>query len=156
MRWFPLALPMAALLFVPAASAQDASTPSALPVAVASAPATVGQLAPLDRAAMASELAARRSTERATISALRTRLTTATDPAGANALQREIAAAKQEARLDGYRIQLRYARAAGLEESVREFESALNPKPPVLDRAAPSVARRAAAARAQQSSGGSR
>lgn len=96
------------------------------------APAASGRRAVLEprmgkaeRQALQEELARRADQTRKEVAALQARHDATPDYALRRALQQRIEAAKREQQLDGFRIQLRYAQAAGRLEQVKELEALL-------------------------------
>ena len=82
-------------------------------------------MAKAERQALQEELAQRVDQTRKEVAALQVRHDATTDYTLRRALQQRIEAAKREAQLDFFRIQLRYAQAAGRLEQVKELEAVL-------------------------------
>ena len=113
--------------------AGQAAKPSPAPVILPAAPPALGragaseppQMAKAECQALQEELAQRVEQTRKEVAALQARHDATTDYNLRRALQQRIEAAKREQGLDFFRIQLRYAEAAGRLEQVRELEAVL-------------------------------
>lgn len=122
-------------LFVAADSGSgqaSSAAPTGLALTAASAaPLSVGQVEELrmsaaERKAIQAELEQRLEQAQKEVAALQARHDATADYALRRALQQRIEAAKREQELDFFRIQLRYAQAAGRLEQVRELEAVLD------------------------------
>lgn len=133
-RSLRVALLVGALLsycFVTRSHSGQASHSNPAPVAPPAQPAATrgpeGSASPSPgkaaRQALHAELAERVVQVRKEVAALQARHDATTDAALRRALQQRIEAAKREQRLDAFRIQLRYAHAAGQLETVKELEA---------------------------------
>lgn len=109
--------------------AHPSPTPTILPAAPA-APGPPRSIDPLpmakaERQALQAELEQRVEQTRKEVAALQARHDATTDYTLRRALQQRIEAAKREAQLDFFRIQLRYAQVAGRLEQAKELEAVL-------------------------------
>jgi hypothetical protein len=139
-------LKLALLVSLLSAGAVRAASPAKEPVAVpdgpvaggpaVETPAPVSNTRVVDRSRLAPmhrEILDAVESERAQVEELSLRYSRAVLPAEKIAIQKEIETIKKNGMIAVYEIQLRYARAAGREETVRQMEAAIeairNPKP---------------------------
>lgn len=131
------ALLLAAVLSIPNTEAHSApppadpsglqhAVPATAPVATPPQQTGAGGVATAERQALHAELAQRMRRTQAEVAALQNLYDATTDPVRRQALKQRIEAAKQEGRLDFFRIQLRYAQAAGRTAQAQEIEAVID------------------------------